>query len=176
MMALALIPYTLLMDGIYAGLVGTISTVTMGTCWVVKSIYTHQNPDATKVIRELDIERRLKLVESVINTINKQSTKKGKMNDLEKTQIFEMVGSEVNLFNDPIELCLKSLQEIIEQIHHDLTAIDKKIAYHQTKWFNSWRSLNIKSLIETLQFHSRILDCRFNDLTKISVFLADLNK
>ncbi len=42
------IPYTLLTQGIYSGLIGTISTVTMGTCKLVTSIYKHKNPNVNK--------------------------------------------------------------------------------------------------------------------------------
>jgi hypothetical protein len=176
MAALALIPYTLLAQGIYSGLIGTISTVTIGACHVVKSIYTHKNPDVIKLITELDIERRLKLIQAVLNTIDHESKTKiarMKLDDLEKTQIFELVGAETDLDNDPIELCLLYLHEIIQYIHNDLTAINKKVEYHNTKWFSSWRILSVKTFLENLRLHSKLLESRFDDLTKISMFLKN---
>lgn len=173
-----IIPYTILAQGIYTGIIGTISAVTMGTCGMVKSIYTHKNPDVTKTIKELDIERRLRLIQAVLNSVNhhpKYDMAKVKLNDLEKTQIFELVGKETNLDNDPIELCLIYLHETIQEINNDLTAINKKISYHRTKWFNGWRTLNIKSYIENLKINSALLNSRFDDLTKISAFLANKN-
>ena len=178
MASLAIFPYALLARGIYAGLIGTISTATMRACGVVKSIYTHKNPDATKLIIELDIERRLRLIQSVLNKIDnqtKQKTAKVKLNDLEKTQIFELIGEEADLDDDPIDLCLMYLYETIQNIHNDLSAINKKIAHHNTKWFSAWRTLNIKSILESLKLHSKLLDSRFEDLTKISNFLNSLN-
>lgn len=170
------IPYGLLAQGIYTGLIGTISAITMGTCGVVKTIYTHQNPDVTRIIKELDIERRLRLIQSVLNIIDTESKNKiakVKLNDLEKTQIFELVGSVTNLNDDPIELCLIYIHESIQNIHGDLIDINKKVAYHNSKWFNSWRTLNVKLLLEKLSLDSKLLDSRFDDLTKISLFLAN---
>lgn len=174
MAALAFIPYTILAQGIYTGLISTISAITMGTCRLVKSVYTHKNPDANRIMTELDIERRLRLIQSVLNVIDKKCNHKLakiKLNDLEKTQIFEMVGSKTDLENDPIELCLIYLHETIQNINNDLTMINKKVTYHNTKWFSGWRTLNIKPLLENLRTNSNLLENRFNDLTKISIFL-----
>lgn len=175
MTALAIIPYTLLAQGIYSGLISAVSSVTVGTCHIVRSIYTHQNPDVTKVIKELDIERRLKLIQSVLNAVDQpkqNSYVKMKLNNLEKTQIFEIVG-ETNLGSDPIKLCLFYLHDIIQEIHNNLFDINKKVAYHNTKWLSTWRTLNIGGLLDNLRLNSKLLDSRFNDLTKISMFLAN---
>ena len=175
-LSMAFIIPSILAQGIYTGIIGTISSVTMGTGKLVKSIYTNRNPDISKIIKELDIERRLHLIQAVLNIIDKESKNKlagVKLNNLEKTQIFEIVNSEADLENDPIELCLVYLHEIIQEIHNDLTAINKKVAYHNTKWFYTWRTLNIESLLENLKINSKLLDKRFNDLTKISIFLKN---
>ena len=176
MAALAIIPYTLLAQGIYSGLISAVSSVTVGTCRIVKSIYTHQNPDVTRVVKELDIERRLKLIQSVLNAVDQpreNNYTKMKLNDLEKTQIFEIVGEEVNLNNDPIQLCLFYLHDIIQEIHNNLSDINKKVAYHNTKWFSTWRSINISPYLDNLRLNSKLLDLRFNDLTRISSFLSN---
>lgn len=177
MTALAIIPYTLLGQGIYSGLISAVSSVTVGTCSIVKSIYTHRNPDITRVIKELDIERKLMLIQSVLNTVEhprKNNYAKMKLNDLEKTQIFEIVGEEVDLKNDPIQLCLFYLHDIIQEIHNNLSDINKKVLYHTTKWFSTWRTLNINMYLDDLKLSSALLDLRFNDLTKISLFLSSM--
>ena len=171
-----LIPYTILTQGIYTGIIGTISAVTMGTCRLVTSIYNHQNPDISRVIKKLDIDRRLMLIQAVLNTIEhtaKHSEAKLKLNDLEKTQVFELVGAETDLSNDPIELCLVYLHETIQEIHNILSNINDKVEYHNTKWFSSWRTLNVTPFIESLELNSTLLNSRFDDLTKISMFLAN---
>lgn len=174
-MAMYIIP-TILAQGIYTGVIGTISTITIGTCRLVTSIYTHQNPDITRVIRELDVDRRLLLIQSVLNKIDHDSIHeytKIKLNDLEKTQVFEIIHAKADLQNDPIELCLLYLHEIIQEIHNNLDEINRKVAYHNTKWFNAWRTLDIGHTLENLKINSKLLDARFDDLTKISIFLAN---
>jgi len=137
-----------------------------------------KNPDVIKVIQELDIDRRLNMVQTVLNAFNSKSKndKNTKLNDMEKKQIFEIVGKETDLNDDPIRLCLDYLHDIIQQIHLDLSTINEKIVRHNTKWFNAWRTLNIKPLLENLKLHSNLLDKRFDDLTKISMFLHNINK
>jgi hypothetical protein len=175
-MAMFLIPYTIpiLAQGIYAGIIGTISTVTMSTVGIAKSIYTHENPNVNRTIRELDIENRLSLIQAVLNEIESQSAKEletTRINDLEKTQIFEIIGGNIDLRKDPIELCIFSIHETIQNIHNTLIAIEKKVAYHNTKWFSSWRTLNIHDLLDDLRMYSNLLTNRFNDLLTISRFL-----
>lgn len=173
-----LIPYTLLAQGIYSGLIGTISTVTIGACSVIKSIYTHQNPDATKFIKELDIERRLKLVEAVLNAkhyVDRYKYTTAKLTELESSQVFELISSrntDVEL-TDPIELCLSYVHEIVNEINGNLSDIERKVAYHKTKWFSNWRALNIKAKLDLLKLNSDVLNVRFRDLMEISRFLAN---
>lgn len=169
---------TILAQGIYTGIISTISTVTMGTCSVMGSIYTHKNPNVTKILRKLDIERRMKLIQSVLNTIDHQTKIKynlSKPNNLEKSQIFDMINKDINLETDPIELCLLYVHESINNIHQCLIKINQKVNYHNTKWFSTWRTLNLDSLLENLKIESKLLDSRFNDLTKISIFLKNNN-
>jgi len=168
--------YAVITQGIYSGIISTIGLATMKTCSVIKSIYLHQNPDASKIMTELDIERKLKLIQSVLNTIDHaspQNEARLKLNNLEKTQIFELVGAETDLEKDPIELCLYYLHDAIQKIHNDLTTINEKVAHHNTKWLSSWRTLFIIPLFDNLKLNSNLLDTRFNDLIKISTFLKN---
>lgn len=173
-----LIPYAILTQGIYSGVISTISTVTIGTCRLVTSIYTYKNPNVTAIIKELDIDRRLTLIQAVLNSIDHVThhEAKLKLDDLEKTQIFELVGSEADYNTDPIELCLHYLHEVIQDIHLDLTDIASKVAYHDSRWFSSWRTLNLTTQLASLSLNSRLLESRFDDLTKISLFLANIKK
>ena len=173
MMAACFIP-SILLQGIYTGIISTISTVTMGTCKLISSIYTCQHSDINKIMKELDISRRLLIIQAVLSTINQNSIHKNiqiKLNDLEKTQVFNLIGSKSDLKNDPIELCLIYLQETIYDIHNDLFSIKNRIDYHNTKWFSSWRTLYVTDLIDNLKSNTALLNSRFDDLTKISVFL-----
>lgn len=166
-MALAIIPYTLLNQNIYSGIIGMISTVVFGTCKIIRSIYFHKYPDVTKIITDLDIERRLKLVESVVTAKETQKYTKLNIKDLEKSIILEMM----EVHNNPIELCLASLHEIIQRIHNNLMEINSKVARHNKKWFSSWRTLNLNKQLDDLKTNSKLLDLRFADLIMVSNFL-----
>lgn len=159
----AFIPF-IVTQGVYTGIISTISTVTVSTCNVVKSIYTHQNPDVTKIIQEFDIERRLKLIESVTKKI---VSIKG------NSQNIDMIESVI-LMDDPVSLCLKYIHASIKYVHDDLEAINVKVEKHKNKWFNSWRTLNVAPLIQQLKIHSNILNERFEDLTKILMLFNNI--
>lgn len=157
MTALAIIPYSLLTQGFYTSIVHMISTVTMGTCSIIKSIYVHKNPDVDSVIKKMDIEMKIELIQL---TINKISQIKGNKNiDDIKT--------------DPICMCLFHIHDVIKEINQDLTNINDKVIRHKNKWFCNWRSLNVTPMIDSLKFHSIILDARFDDLIKISSLLRN---
>ena len=195
---------SILVQGIYTGIIGTISSVTMSTCALAKTVYTHENPNVNRIIKSIDIERRLRLVTAVIRVINEDT--KETVTDLEKTLIIDLVktstpsvahpGSmacchlpsctqapsslalvlakqipETPLAEDPIELCLSYLHETIRDIRADLLAINRKVAYHNTKWFSSWRTLDVSSYLSNLKTNAQLLNQRFDDLTKISAFL-----
>jgi len=161
------IPYALLAQGIYTGIITTISTITTGTCYIVTSIYTHKNPNVSAYIKELDIERRLKLIEAVLHTI--KQTKPAEtaetaapsappliepavvLNQQIKKLSIDNQTVEYFLFDDyqkkpddPIQLCLRYLSDIISEIHKNLSTIHEKVSNHNDKWFSAWRSLHIK--------------------------------
>ena len=169
---------TIITHGIYTGIINTISSATVNTCGLVKSIYIYQNPNVTKLIKSLDIERRLELISAVINSIDKESNDKIDTSlsfiELEKSQVHILNDTHVNKNMDPIELCLKYLHEIIRKINLILLNINKKVANHEKKWFSSWRTLNIQNLLDDLELNSYLLNNRFDDLTKIAVFLRNI--
>lgn len=141
-----LIPYTIIAQGIYSGIVNAISSIALKTGSLIKSIYTHKNPDVTKILKELDIEFKLHTIESVLKTEN--------------------ISGE-----DPVKICLAYVHQSINKVHYDLAEIEKRITYHQTKWFNKWRSLHIKSKLEELTIDMKILENRFHEFIELSKFM-----
>jgi anti-anti-sigma regulatory factor len=169
------IPYTIITQGICAGLISTIGTMTFGSYRLIKSVCTHKNPDINKLIGDLDIERRLKLIKSVVDA-QKYGQCVLKNNSLEYSNSHcnnVLESTIIQSADNPIELCLSYLQETITNIHMNLFDINNKVIYHKTKWFNSWRTLNIKRELEALRLNSNLLESRFNDFIEISKLMSN---
>ena len=145
----------------------------MKTCCTVKTIYTHENPDVNKHIRELDLTRRIKLINTIIREIKIKSEKNLEISRLNKTDFFNDLNTNTDI--DPVQLCLAYIFETMKEIDRDLTSIENKIKYHKSKWFNNWRTLNIKNEMDNLTISSKMLENRFNDLLKVSQFLVEIN-
>lgn len=103
----------------------------------ITSIYYYSS-NVDSIIKELDIKQRLETIEKVCATICDYDDKA-----------------------DIIEGCLESIHNIILEIKGDLKSINKKLAKHKRKYFNNWRSVNIKKEIKQLRLHSDILDKRY---------------
>jgi hypothetical protein len=159
----------LLTQGIYTGAINTISSFTLHTVHLANSIYNHQNADVNVCIKSLDIERRLKMMNSVIKVISKRAQN---ISDEQLLYLSQSVYDSDQTEN-PIALSLYYLKETIAAVNEDLNKIKEKVERHQTKWFNTWRTMNIEPLLDNLKQNSSLLDLRFNDLTKISIFLRE---
>jgi hypothetical protein len=185
-------PFTLITQGIYTGLINTISTITFGTCKLISSLYSHKNPNVNKILLKLDIEQRLILIESVLRKIeNHKNLLKDSLCHLDKdlknthqdknsTKHYEKImhlkiieDHQINENYDPIELALIFLKDTIHRIHLCLEEIDEKINKHNHKWFNYWRSLNLDKQLNDLEILSSTLDKRFDYLLKITDFLKN---
>ena len=113
----------------------------------MKSIY-YYSKDIDGVIKELDIKNKLKTIECTCAVLNaNKEIPKG------------------------IETCLEALHDIILNIKCDLKIINAKLAKHHKKYFNGWRSLNIKKYINNLKSHCNILDKRYSLLANTMVIL-----
>ena len=103
----------------------------------LSSIY-YYSKSVEKIIKELDIENKLKTIETTCASLN-----------------------EAALKSRSIDNCLEAIHEIILNIKCDLNIINKKLAKHKKKYFNGWRSINIQKYISNLEFHCGILDKRY---------------
>lgn len=113
----------------------------------LSSIY-YYSKDAEKIIKELDIKNKLKTIETTCKVLTE---------------------SDIN--SKSIEACLESIHEIMLNIKCDLNIINKKVAKHKKKYFNSWRSLNIKKHLNDLKLHCHILDKRYELLANTITIL-----
>ena len=130
---------------------GQLITMTIGKHLLAKAInestttiyssmtsINYYSKDAEKTIKLLDIKNKLKTIESTCLTL-----------------------TESKIESRSIENCLESIHEIILNIKCDLKIINAKLAKHGRKYLNSWRSLNIKSHLNDLECHCKILDKRY---------------
>lgn len=96
-----------------------------------------------RVLLSLDVKQKIKTVESVCKILEK----KEKNNKL-------IVNS------------LESIHDMIIKIREDLKNINIKIVKHKDKWFNKWRSIDVKNELNSLRLHCSILDQRYNLMTQ----------
>jgi len=163
----ALIPYNLLTQGLYNGMITGMTQMTFGVAKILKAIYSHQNPDINNYIQKLDIEYHINMVSVVLRRYSKGEVINIREHLGDRSVIFTTIPKGSKTTNDPVQISLEYLSEIIKMIHYDLAQISAEIEYHKTKWFNSWRTLNIKSKLDILEIHHKILVSRYNDFINI---------
>ena len=96
-----------------------------------------------RVLLSLDVKQKIKTVESVCKILEK----KEKNNRL----IIES---------------LESIHDMIIKIREDLKNINIKILKHKDKWFNKWRSIDVKTELANLKLHCNVLDKRYSLMTQ----------
>lgn len=173
-MALIMTPLMILSEGIYAGIISTIGTLTLGTCRIITNVYNHKNPDANQFVESLDLEYKLQIIQHFLNYFNnkKNHDVRIQLNDLQKTQIMDSIPeAETEIIPDPIDLCLIHIQTSIQKINNCLLMIETKIKNHRQKWFADWRTLNIKPQLDTLMRLTHNLDARFEMFLKIATLI-----
>ena len=94
-------------------------------------------------IEKLDIKDKIMIIESLLNEIKKTPIKKS------------------------VKLSTNSVGHCIEDINESLKELKARIEYHNTKYFNSWRSFNSDDIIEKLKNKNKLLDNRLDLLIKL---------
>jgi hypothetical protein len=89
-------------------------------------------------LEELDIQLKLNLINNWI----KKSELKKKETDL--------------------QIIYDAISNSCDQINRYIYEITKKIEYHYSKWFHSWRSINLDNEIKIIRKQTKILDNRIN--------------
>ena len=68
---------------------------------------------------------------------------------------------------ESVEVCLNAVLEIVEKVLHGLSELHTELDYHQTRWFNTWRTPNVEPLLKGLCVLDKIFDKRVDLLIKI---------
>ena len=103
----------------------------------------NNDPVLDKNLEEMDIKAQIKVIDSLLVTLEK------------------------NMCTKPIELSLNQLHEIICHIREDLNILSKKYSRHQQKFFYYWRKFDNSKEIEQLNNHKLILDKRLDMFMKV---------
>ena len=91
----------------------------------------------------MDLNSKLEIIHSLIKELNE-----------EKLKEFQKIS-------------LKSIEILIDEINKELIDINQKINYHNSKYFSSWRSINLDNNINQLNDHNILLDKRLDNLIKL---------
>ena len=98
-----------------------------------------------KVIVELDIQTKLKSIETILE---------------------EICHLEFTVCPKSIQLCIDNIHDMILNIKADFVCIEEKIKSHRNKWLNNYRSLGVVKELNQLSMHSKLLDNRYDLLIK----------
>ena len=127
----------------------TLTTTTSSIGSVISYLATNNRPGATDItntLLELDLEFTVNVIDSVVKEYE----------DKELTTAIKKVILGVN--------------EVLEGIHCELNAIKKAIEYHNSKYFNGWRSFSWNGNMDNIKKHNQVLKNRYQmllDLLKI---------
>lgn len=128
-------------------LIQTVKTTSNGIIETIKYISSYNNVDITllkKDLENIDLESKIIIINQFIEEI--ENTKNIK---------------------ESIRSSIKSVHDILDKINIELESIKEDIEHHQTKYFNSWRTLCCDNKIENLKIHNSILNNRFDLLVKL---------
>ena len=125
---------------------------------------TGYNPEVRALLDHLDLEADLKVVEAQIHQIEDRPRYHVRLSP-QKTQ----------LLDDPGQICLDQVHEMISKIKEELEEIRRLTEEHNQKWFAGWRTPGYTPYLEAIRKHKGILDKRVNRLFKTINLQKSLN-
>jgi hypothetical protein len=119
-------------------------------------VYDYNNKSINSKL--IDLESQIKVIESLILDIN--------------TNINNKSNSIINNKFNSIELCINTINDIINNIHNTLNKLYKDLLYHNTKWFNKYRTIDYSLYLDDLNNYKLQLDVRLDLLIKILTIIS----
>ena len=110
---------------------------------IVETALVHNHTDVHELFTELDLDVRLAVINSLIKNIKKEHS------------------------NETVNICLKSLYDVITNINKITHEIDDIIEQHKQKYFSGWRQIDVDSQIDQVRKQSDLLENRFSLLINI---------
>lgn len=127
-------------------IISTITRSTKGICSVLTYFATSNHSGIKEIINQLDqtdLEFYISIIEQVVN---------------------EQEGKELPV---SVKKALIGVNDILTLIHKELDEIKKSLEYHETKYFNTWRSFSLQYNIETIKKHNDLLKNRYSVLIEL---------
>ena len=112
---------------------------------VTETAIIHDHKDLHEVLTELDLDMRLSVINSLVNNIKHTG-------------------------NDAVEICLKSILEVITNINNITDKIKIAQLEHREKYFNGWRAIDLDDYISEIIKQSELLEKRFGLFVNIIKF------
>ena len=128
-------------------LVQTVKTTSHGIIQSINYISTYNTIDLTTIQKDLevfDLENKITII----------------------TKFIEEIKNKKNI-KESIRIAIISVHYVLEKINDETEKIKDDIKYHESKYFNSWRSLDCSNKINELDAHNKLLDTRFELLMKL---------
>ncbi len=107
-------------------------------------VYSYNNDYIN--LKLVDLESQIKVIESLIK-------------DIDKNKNYNKLKC--------VELCINTINDIINNIHLVLFKLHDELKYHKTRWFNYYRTPYYHSYLDILINYKLQLDSRLDLLTKI---------
>ena len=130
-------------------------------------------PDVQIVLVESDIVAKIQTVEALVQTIQRKrgivsNSNENENNSSSRTDQEANSSSETTSSNggDVIEVCLRNLQSILDEITATMKEVTNELESHELKWFSSYRTPNLQLPLQKLKSQSSILEKRLDMLIK----------
>ena len=142
---------SLILSGIFATSMAKeiIVTTTSSIYGMIFSIISYEYIDISKKIKDIDIEKRIKIIEAFISDLDQDKL------DSQKSQ----------------QLAINDVYESVVDIHNNLENIQNKCESHKSSWFYYFYKLDCSKEIQNLHENYNILNSRFDILIKIITVL-----
>ena len=134
--------------GVYAGqeLVTETSKGILKRAW---DIITDAHPDIKEITEPMDLVAKVQIVQSIVREI------------VDEIEIDGLIPSK------PLQISLKQMQDILDDIHQDIQVIKEGVALHHTLWFHRFRVPAYYIIIKKLKRDKNAMDSRLDNLVRV---------
>lgn len=126
---------------------------------LVQEVYTKmkdaKHPQAQSLLKNLDLESDLQIIESFVKEITVREEEEGEP--------------------DVVDVALNQVKDVLDAIKKELEKIHKEIEEHENRYFAAYRQPNFQINFDELVQNKVLLDKRVDILMKL-VFLKDVHQ